>query len=254
MPISITPADLEKDDLFPCEMASWQHPFQPLWYLLFPIDSSTPETEAASIAAIRTRRAAGQSAPPPPQNEEEVVWLKATDTATGEIVGGAMYRIFHTNPFRAPAEEFKAEWWSEKGREDLRWLTESMMGQMKVWRPRFVSYLNALFVHPSHRRRGIGSLLTEWGARKADALNYEAYIEGTALGTPVYEKHGYVTMKMLRLNFDHYQGEMGEKSEEFIGLRRQLEASEAALMWRPRGGKYIKGETVLPWTGKPAEV
>lgn len=51
--------------------------------------------------------------------------------------------------------------------------------------------LNTCFVHPDHRRRGIGSLLIEWGIKKAVELGLEIFVEAVELGVPFYLKHGF---------------------------------------------------------------
>ena len=39
--------------------------------------------------------------------------------------------------------------------------------------------------------------------------------------------------------------------EEWIRLVKQLEENPISIMWRPAGGKYVEGETVVPWEGAP---
>jgi len=105
-----------------------------------------------------------------------------------------------------------------------------------------------LFTHPDHRNRGAGSLLTEWGARKADESGLEAYVEASVMGKSVYEKHGFVVMSVPELKFEN-----PHPSEEWKRLVQGLRAEPPTLMWRPSGGKYEAGKTVIPWEGKPRE-
>lgn len=45
--------------------------------------------------------------------------------------------------------------------------------------------------------------------------------------------------------------ESSSPGEEWVRLVKQLEENPIAIMWRPAGGKYVKGETVVPWEGAP---
>ena len=51
--------------------------------------------------------------------------------------------------------------------------------------------LDLLFTHPDHRRKGIGSLIMQWGLDRADELGLESYIEATKEGKPCYEAFGF---------------------------------------------------------------
>ena len=46
-------------------------------------------------------------------------------------------------------------------------------------------------VLPSHRRRGVGSLLMNVGVKRADELNLECWMEASGTGKPLYETFGF---------------------------------------------------------------
>ncbi|OJD39894.1 gnat family protein [Diplodia corticola] len=50
--------------------------------------------------------------------------------------------------------------------------------------------LALLFTHPAHQRRGAGSLQMRWGAALADGLLVPLWVEATAAGRRLYERHG----------------------------------------------------------------
>jgi len=106
--------------------------------------------------------------------------------------------------------------------------------------------LNIIFTHPEHRNRGAGSLLVEWGVRKADEMRVEAYVEAALMGKSVYEKHGFVVVGHPEMKFEN-----PNPSEEWKRFVQRLQAESLALMWRPIGGKYEAGKRVIPWEGKP---
>ena len=110
--------------------------------------------------------------------------------------------------------------------------------------------LEMLFTHPQHRNRGAGSLLVERGIRKADELGLEAYVEASLMGKSVYEKHGFVMMDSADKKLDNPNR---NPSEEWRRIVAAVQAGSAALMWRPIGGKYESGKTIVPWEGKPRD-
>ena len=87
-----------------------------------------------------------------------------------------------------------------------------------------------------------------WGTRLADEMGVEAYVEGTYLGKPLYEKYGFVVVE-----YKHMEFENENPSEEWKRIVHDLQANPTATMWRPKGGKYEKGKTVIPWEGKPRD-
>ncbi len=86
----------------------------------------------------------------------------------------------------------------------------------------------------------------EWGIREADKRGYEAYVEGTFLGRGVYERYGFVVMHIAEMHFEN-----PSPGQEWVRLVKQIMENPVAIMWRPAGGKYVKGETVIPWEGAP---
>ena len=106
--------------------------------------------------------------------------------------------------------------------------------------------LKMLFTHPAHRKRGAGKLLVQWGVQKADEMRVEAYVEASLLGKPVYEREGFIVVEAPDLDFD-----VPGSSEQRREFAERLRTGSLALMWRPLGGVYEAGKTVIPWEGKP---
>lgn len=86
----------------------------------------------------------------------------------------------------------------------------------------------------------------EWGTQEADKRGCEAYVEGTYLGRRVYERYGFAVMHISEMHFEN-----PSPGEEWKRLVKELLENPVAIMWRPVGGKYVKGETVVPWEGAP---
>ena len=103
------------------------------------------------------------------------------------------------------------------------------------------------FVHPEHRRRGAGTLLIDWGFKKADELGIEAFVEAVDDGVPLYERCGYHYM-----NTTYMHSTVDHPSPQWQQLEQELRTPiHFHLMWRPVGGKYKSGKTVVPWKGRP---
>ena len=106
-----------------------------------------------------------------------------------------------------------------------------------------------MFTHPDYRNRGAAGLLVQWGTEQADKLGIEAYVEGSYLGRSVYERYGFVMMHVAEMKFHNES-----PGEEWSRLVKDLQANPVAIMWRPVGGKYVHGKTVVPWEGAPRKV
>ena len=109
-----------------------------------------------------------------------------------------------------------------------------------------IAVLNILFTHPDYRNQGAAGLVVEWGTLEADKRGLEAYVEGTYLGRKVYERYGFGVMHMAEMAFEN-----ASLTAEWRRLVENMRANPCAIMWRPLGGNYVKGETVVPWEGAP---
>lgn len=98
------------------------------------------------------------------------------------------------------------------------------------------------FVHPDHRRRGVGNLLVGWGIKKADEMGVESFVESTVNGEPLYKRHGFANMNDFNLKPSH-----PNPGEEWKRLEKELGPMHGYFMWRPIGGKYEEGTTIIPW-------
>jgi GNAT superfamily N-acetyltransferase len=94
-----------------------------------------------------------------------------------------------------------------------------------------VAALNWLAVIPSHRLRGVGSLLMDVGIGRADGLSLECWMEASAMGKPLYEKFGF--QNLLKLAFDN---ERSDASDEWRKCAHELTPPPIFAMWRPKRG------------------
>ncbi|KAL8912043.1 MAG: hypothetical protein Q9171_002896 [Xanthocarpia ochracea] len=86
----------------------------------------------------------------------------------------------------------------------------------------------------------------EWwpeGVKEADRLNLESFIEATDLGKLTYEACGFVYA-----GTNYLESAKRKASPEWRVLERDMQTPiHMYRMWRPAGGKWVEGETQLPW-------
>ncbi|MCJ1393927.1 hypothetical protein MMC18_007473 [Xylographa bjoerkii] len=172
-------------------------------------------------------------------------WLKVVDSETGHIAGAALWYIFETDPLAGPDDHrMDAVWWPEGDQRKLiNMLFEQFLGPREITMRRPCLLLQICFVHPDYRRRGVGNMLLEWGTKKADERNVEAFVEATDDGKPLYARHGFHFMNPIVMD-----AKVDEPSEQWKALGKQLCLPIVVyFMWRPIGGKFVEGETVIPW-------
>ncbi len=76
----------------------------------------------------------------------------------------------------------------------FRWMLERAepikAAALAPFKGRGVWHLTMLATHPGHRRRGIASMLFEWGVQRADEEGAMIYLDATEVGAGLYEKYG----------------------------------------------------------------
>jgi GNAT superfamily N-acetyltransferase len=65
-------------------------------------------------------------------------------------------------------------------------------------------YLDVLFTHPKHHRRGAGAMMIKWGVDLADEFGLEAYHESSVEARPLYERFGYKVLKAVEFPMADY--------------------------------------------------
>lgn len=114
MPFTLSEANIPADfpELIACEWASYENPPQTFFRLFCPIHGSGPTARADSLQEATARQLKWHQADP------TSYWQKVTDTATGKIVAGALWKIYKTDPFEKPDEHSGAYWFPEGGKRD----------------------------------------------------------------------------------------------------------------------------------------
>ncbi|KAH7414547.1 hypothetical protein DE146DRAFT_38943 [Phaeosphaeria sp. MPI-PUGE-AT-0046c] len=93
--------------------------------------------------------------------------------------------------------------------------------------------LNQLATHPDHQRRGIGSMLLDWGLRKADAEGLVCYLSASGAGKGMYEKREFEVRKVVEWE---RAGWGGEGVDRYWCMVREVVKGEEGAREGGRGG------------------
>ncbi|KAI2602615.1 hypothetical protein GGR54DRAFT_623639 [Hypoxylon sp. NC1633] len=144
-------------------------------------------------------------------------WVYVTDEETGDVIGGAQWIIYKTNPY-AGEQPAKTAYWVEEPMKEIGTQLLADLGKHRpglMGKPHFlVSYC---FVHSAHRKRGAASLMLKWGTDKADELGMEAFVESTEMARSLYEAHGFYVVDDLNMD-----AQLENPSKEFTAMREEL--------------------------------
>ncbi|KAI1389435.1 uncharacterized protein F4822DRAFT_200111 [Hypoxylon trugodes] len=168
-------------------------------------------------------------------------WVKVTDTDTGKIIGAAEWEI-REKVDSEPQKPINA-YWHKEGSEEKAFAEQLLMnlkGFVKERMARPHIELEQLVVHPDHRKRGAGKLLTDWGISRADELGLECCVESVPFAAPIYEK----------LGFGNVDGLIPDMSIPEPSAKWKDYAADdlcVFLLWRPVGHDYDPKTDRLPW-------
>ncbi|KAK4207917.1 acyl-CoA N-acyltransferase [Rhypophila decipiens] len=184
------------------------------------------------------------------KNQSHVHWIKAVDTDdNNKIIGVAEWEVrTETHNPDEPQEPIVAYWHLEGPRREFAGkLLTSLKGFMKARMTRPHIELEQLVVLPTHRGRGAGKMLTEWGVQMADELGIETCVESVPFAVPFYEKMGYGNV--AGLDPEVKVDDAGEEWKEWAA-----EDLRVFLMWRPAGRDFRGGEDSLRGVSSSATV
>ncbi|THY79104.1 hypothetical protein D6C93_10157 [Aureobasidium pullulans] len=123
------------------------------------------------------------------------VWVKVEEKKTGKIVGASNWRVHMGSvPKHELAEEDLGWGWLECDEEKLNKVKGVITGIMGVRKRLFTEpycQLHICFTDPDYQRRGIGSMMLQWGSDLADQLFLPSWVEASPAGNFLYRKFGY---------------------------------------------------------------
>ncbi|THV69775.1 hypothetical protein D6D28_05643 [Aureobasidium pullulans] len=123
------------------------------------------------------------------------VWVKVEEKKTGKIVGASNWRVHMGSvPKHELAEEDLGWGWLECDEEKLNKVKGVITGIMGTRKRLFTEpycQLHICFTDPDYQRRGIGSMMLQWGSDLADQLFLPSWVEASPAGNFLYRKFGY---------------------------------------------------------------
>ncbi|THY17996.1 hypothetical protein D6D00_08291 [Aureobasidium pullulans] len=123
------------------------------------------------------------------------VWVKVEEKKTGKIVGASNWRVHMGSvPKHELAEEDLGWGWLQCDGEKLNKVKGVITGILGVRKRLFTEpycQLHICFTDPDYQRRGIGSMMLQWGSDLADQLFLPSWVEASPAGNFLYRKFGY---------------------------------------------------------------
>ncbi|KAI5202863.1 hypothetical protein E4T39_04436 [Aureobasidium subglaciale] len=131
------------------------------------------------------------------------VWIKVVEKATGKVVGASNWRV-HMGSVPVHEEDLGWEWLGddEEKLEKVKGVVEAIMDTRRKLFTEPYCQLHICFTDPDYQRRGIGSMMLQWGCDLADQLFLPSWVEASPTGNFLYRKFGYKDVDV------HKSGEM----------------------------------------------
>lgn len=145
------------------------------------------------------------------------IWIKAIKTSTGEIVAASHWKLYLDGERGVSQDEEDEEHDERPKAEERRKIFASMgearrknMGGEAFLRESQIlcfvlevdltrsKDLHILFTHPEYQRKGLGSMMMDWGCRLANLLELPSWIEASADGTALHKKFGFVELEKVQ--------------------------------------------------------
>ncbi|KAH8891238.1 hypothetical protein GQ53DRAFT_806651 [Thozetella sp. PMI_491] len=197
MPLKISPlTEADVDEYVAIRHAAFEGGVNKIFYNRPVTDEGKASIAASTLKSLR--------------EEPTKKFLKVADAATGEIIscgkwivpppGGVSKAADGTAAVPQPIPECNLPAWTA-----FHIMLNDAKNELMGARPCYV--LDVLVTHPNHHRRGAGKMLIEWGLARADEEGLEAYVEASEMGTPLYSKYGFNTVKVLPFDMSEYGGD-----------------------------------------------
>ena len=71
---------------------------------------------------------------------------------------------------------------------------------------------------PEHQRRGVGSMLLEWGCDKADFHGWKSFVMASPDGVPLYTKFGFKAMGKVWTEYGGFTSMLREPNLPKTGI------------------------------------
>ncbi|GAB7355429.1 hypothetical protein MBLNU459_g5940t1 [Dothideomycetes sp. NU459] len=117
------------------------------------------------------------------REDPDDVWIKVVDRSTGKIAAASNWKILQSLTPAVPLE-LEPSWFAElepDRAQRARAILEEVREHEKTWPvPRL-----------TFQRRGMGSMMLQWGVDLADQLFLPAYVSASPAGNQLYKRFGF---------------------------------------------------------------
>jgi GNAT superfamily N-acetyltransferase len=161
------------------------------------------------------------------KNDSTAVFLKAVDTATGEMLAFAKWHVFETEEIAKQTPTRPLRFGEGSNQEACKAFFGGLVSKKKEImgsKPHLckldiqgkptcwsgcstVADLHMLHTNPKQQGRGAGSMLLKWGTQKADQLGLPVYLESSPDAHGFYKKYGFADVYIMELDLSLYGGE-----------------------------------------------
>ncbi|KAL9085087.1 MAG: hypothetical protein Q9159_004902 [Coniocarpon cinnabarinum] len=253
----------EFDKVTELEWTSYYNPYRSEWQFLHPIFGTTALDRHNSLKYDTDRLWTSHL------QDASSHWIYALDTSTQEMVGATEWLFYRSNPFPKDWKSPVADWWPEGPYRDFTTeLVRLLYTPRAAWCHRGFAALNGMAVLPQHRKKGIATLLMEWGIRRLDEMGLDSLVEATEMGERLYERFGYRHVISVAVDVrkrdvgvagdggksdaeDVVRGDesggKGGDNDVWNALRAQLGQPVAHIYWRPKLGEWTEEGPKAPW-------
>ncbi|KAF2397346.1 hypothetical protein EJ06DRAFT_145410 [Trichodelitschia bisporula] len=101
--------------------------------------------------------------------------------------------------------------------------------------------LESLVVRAEYQRRGVGSMLVEWGCGEMDRLGVEGYLESSSAGRKLYAKYGFEGVEELGFDARRWGASEGDVHLTMIRQPRRVEKREEGREGKAEAGQSGTG-------------
>ncbi|KAL4956945.1 hypothetical protein BDW69DRAFT_181080 [Aspergillus filifer] len=242
----IKPIDPSKDipELTRAIWTAFENPYQGIVHLFYPLLNN--DREQSIQTAIENIAEEYRT------NQPQLIWVKVIDTQNNDCIAAAAKWFFyeedpHAHAHEGNGEGVVADWFPEGVQRDFATQAVRLFeGPRETMARGPHAFLNIAFTLPTYRRQGLATLFMDWGMKIADKRGMEAWLDASEFGAPLYEKYGFRKIGVNPVRPVPGKELSEEEKKGWESCERDLLPIDYTVMWRPVGGVFVEGETVVP--------
>lgn len=85
-------------------------------------------------------------------------------------------------------------------------------------------------------------MLMDWGITKAKEVGCELWLDARPSGRSLYLKYGFTMINHIK-----HSPKVDNPNADWRNFEAGWDDPEESVMWRPKEGPYVAGQSVKPW-------